>query len=138
LKIKEDNKKSDDPLNNPVFTPDSPSTEMIKFHSLKGARKTIGKKNLAFSLVQNRTSENPCMSHNNQAFLYDLTYLSTLVKCMRDISKILSTLVKNMRDFSKMYSPWQIKSIQLGGEVYKRPPKYHNKTSNSCDTNSKI
>jgi hypothetical protein len=45
LKIKEDNEKSDNPLNNPVFTSDSPSTEMIKFHFLKGVGKTVGKKN---------------------------------------------------------------------------------------------
>jgi hypothetical protein len=43
---------------------------MIKFHSLKGmSRDSVGKKKLAFSLVQNITSEKQCMSHNNQAFM---------------------------------------------------------------------
>lgn len=69
MKIKRDNEKSDDPQNNPVFTTDSPSTEMIQFHSLKWMRRdSIGKEKLAFSLAENRTSEKHCMSYNNQEF----------------------------------------------------------------------
>lgn len=33
MKIKQDIEKSDNPQNNPVFTSDSLSTELIKFHS---------------------------------------------------------------------------------------------------------
>jgi len=33
------------------------------------SRDSTGKKKLAFSLAENRTSEKHCMSYNNQAFL---------------------------------------------------------------------
>jgi hypothetical protein len=70
MKIKQDNEKSDDPQNNPMFTTDSLSTEMIQFHSLKWmSTDSIGKKKLAFSHAENRTSEKHCMSNNNQVFL---------------------------------------------------------------------
>jgi hypothetical protein len=70
VKIKQDNEKSDNPQNNAVFKSDSPSTEMIKCHSLKVmSMDCFAKKKLAFSLVQNITSEKHCLSHNNQAFV---------------------------------------------------------------------
>jgi hypothetical protein len=59
---------------------------------------------------------------------------------MRNFSKILSSSVKNIGDFlGKEYERRLQNLLQKLGEEYKRPPKYHIKTSkNSCDTSSSV